>query len=70
MGLTRTGTAAGLRDCGGLVLVSLDAEDGRVVPVPLGRRAFRHLREGEGCGPDELLGRCVSCDGDRVTFLP
>jgi hypothetical protein len=32
-------------------------------------RAFQHLLEGEACGPDELIGRCVSYDGDLVTFL-
>ena len=65
---TITGTVAGLRDCGGLVLVFLDAEDGRVIPVPIDNRAFRHLLEGEACGPDELIGRSVSFDGD-LTFL-
>ena len=32
---TITGTIAGLRDYGSLVLVFLDAEDGRVIPVPM-----------------------------------
>ena len=65
---TITGTVAGLRDCGGLVLVFLDAEDGRVIPVPIDHRAFRHLLEGEACGPHELIGRSISFDGD-LTFL-
>jgi hypothetical protein len=63
---TITGTIAGLRDYGGLVLVFLDAEDGRVIPVPMDRRAFRHLLEGEACGPDELIGRSVSFNGDLM----
>jgi hypothetical protein len=66
---TITGTIAGLRDYGSLVLVVLDAEDGRVIPLPLERRAFGHLLEGEGCGPGELIGRSVSYDGNLVTFL-
>jgi hypothetical protein len=66
---TITGTVAGLRDCGSLVLVFLDTEDGRVIPVPIERRAFGHLLEGEACGPDELIGRSVSYDGDLVTIL-
>ena len=66
---TITGTIAGLRDCSSLVLLYLDAEDGRVIPVPLERRAFDHLLEGEECGPGELIGRCVSFDGEIVTFL-
>ena len=64
-----TGTIAGLRDCGTLVLVFLDAEDGRVIPVPMDHRAFRHLLEGEACEPDALIGRTVSFDGDLVAFL-
>ena len=65
---TITGTIAGLRDYRSLVLVFLDADDGRVIPVPMDRRAFQHLLEGEACGPDELIGRSVSFNGD-LTFL-
>ena len=65
---TITGTIAGLRDCGTLVLVFLDAEDGRVIPVPMDHRAFRHLLEGQACEPDALIGRSVSFNGD-LTFL-
>jgi hypothetical protein len=53
---TITGTIAGLRDYGSLVLVFLDADDGRVIPVPMDHRAFQHLLEGEACGPDKLIG--------------
>ena len=74
MGLSRkdilaTGTIADLRDYGSLVLVFLDAADGRVIPVPMDHRAFQHLLEGEACSSTELVGRCVSYDGDLVTFL-
>ena len=65
---TITGTVAGLRVCGSLVLVFLDADDGRVIPVLIDHRAFQRLLEGEACGPDELIGRSVSFDGD-LTFL-
>jgi hypothetical protein len=65
---TITGTIAGLRDYGTLVLVVLDAEDGRVIPLPVKRRALGHLLEGEGGGSGELIGRSVSYDGDLVTF--
>jgi hypothetical protein len=64
-----TGTIAVLRDCGTIVLVFLDAEDGRVIPVPMDHRAFRHLLEDEACGPSELVGRSVSFDGNHVSFL-
>ena len=66
---TITGTVAGLREYGTLVLVFLDAEDGRIIPMPMCHRAFQHLLEGEACGTDELIGRSVSFDGDLVTFL-
>ena len=65
---TITGTIAGLRNYGSLVLLFLDADDGRVVPVPMDHRAFQRLLEGEACGPDELIGRSVSFNGD-LTFL-
>lgn len=63
------GTVAGLRDCGNLVLLFLDAEDGRVIPVPMVYQAFRHLVEDRACGPGDLIGRSVSIDGDLLTFL-
>ena len=67
--MTATGTIADLRDYGTLVLVFLDSEDGRVIPVPMCRRAFQHLLEGEACKPDELIGRTVSFEDDLVAFL-
>jgi hypothetical protein len=66
---TITGTVAAVRDCGSLVLVFLDGEDGRVIPVPMDHRTFRHMLEGEACNPAELVGRGVAYDGDRVTLL-
>jgi hypothetical protein len=66
---TITGTIADLRDYGSIVLLFLDAEDGRVVPVTMEHRAFKHLLEGEGCSAAELVGRSVAYDGDLVTFL-
>ena len=67
--MTATGTIAGVRDYGSIVVLFLDAEEGRVIPVVMGHRAFRHLLEGEGCEPDELIGRSVSFDGNLVAFL-
>ncbi len=67
--MTATGTIAGLRDYGSIVLLFLDADDERVVPVAMERRAFQHLLEGEGCSAAELVGRSVAYDGDLVTFL-
>ena len=67
--MTATGTIIGIRDYGTLVVVFLDTDDGRVIPVPMDQRAFRHLLDGEACEPDALIGRTVSFDGDLVAFL-
>ena len=65
-----TGTIIGVRDCGGsIVIVFLDGQDGQVLPVVYDHRMFRHLLEGEGCEPDEVMGRQVSYDGDSLVFL-
>jgi hypothetical protein len=65
---TITGTIADVREYGSLVLVFLDTEDGRVIPLPMGHQAFHHLLERKACGSDELIGRSVSFNG-CLTFL-
>ncbi len=67
--MNATGTIIGIRDYGTLVIVFLDGGEGRTAPIPMDHRAFHHLLEGEGCCSTELVGRCVSYDGDLVTFL-
>lgn len=67
--MTATGTIAGLRDYGTLVIVFLDDGEGRTAPIPMEHRAFRHLLDGEACKPDELIGQDVSFDGDLLGFL-
>ncbi len=62
-------TIAGLRDCGTLVIVFLDSEEGRTLPVLLDHRSFRQLADGEACRPDDLIGRNVSYDGDLVIVI-
>jgi len=64
-----TGIVIGVRDCGTLVIVFLDAEDGRTVPITMEHRAFQHLLAGEGCDSVSLIGRSISFDGDHLTFL-
>lgn len=64
-----TGTVIGLRDCGTLVILFLDSGDGRIMPVPVDPRAFRHLAHEKACGLNELIGRCVACDGDLVSLI-
>jgi hypothetical protein len=64
-----TGFIIGVRDCGTLVIVFLITDDGRTVTVPMGQRAFGWLLEAEGCRSDELVGRRISYDGDRILFL-
>jgi hypothetical protein len=66
---TLTGSVLAVRDCGTLVLVFLNTDDGRTVPVPLEQRAFAWLLDGENCQPDELVSRRISYDGNRILFL-
>jgi hypothetical protein len=64
-----TGSIIGVRDCGTLVLVFVNTDDGRTVPVPMEQRAFGWLLESEDCQPDKLVGRRISYDGNRIRFL-
>jgi hypothetical protein len=64
-----TGAIIDVRDCGTLVVVYLATDDERTVPVPLEQRAFGWLLEGEGCKPDDLVGRRIAYDGSRILFL-
>jgi hypothetical protein len=58
--MSEAGKVIGVRDCGTLVILFLDAGDGRTVPLPLDHRAFRRLLESEGCSSPELVGRSLS----------
>jgi hypothetical protein len=64
-----TGTALGVPDCGSLVILFLLTDEGRLVPVPLGRWSFRWLLGWEGCGVGELVGSRVRCGGGRIVSL-
>ena len=64
-----TGTIIGVRDCGAIVIVFLNAEEGRVLPVVCGQRIFSDLLQAEGCGPDKVMGRSVSYDGESLVFV-
>jgi hypothetical protein len=66
---TITGTIAGLRDCGTLVVLFLDTADGRVAPVPMDHQAYRHLLDAAARAPGDLIGRTVSFDGTVVVFV-
>jgi hypothetical protein len=59
-----TGEVSQVLDCGTIILVVLQAEQGRPVPIPFDRRMFRTLLDGEGLSANELLGRRASYDGD------
>lgn len=56
------GSILAIRDCGPIVIVFLDGEEGRVLPVICDNRLFRHLLDSAGCGPDEVVGRMVLYD--------
>jgi hypothetical protein len=58
--MSEAGKVIGVRDCGTLVILFLDAGDGRVLPVPIDNKTFRRLLEGEGCSSVELVGRGLS----------
>jgi hypothetical protein len=64
-----TGAIIGVRDCKTVVVIFLATDDERTVPLVLEWRAFRWLLEGEDCRPDELVGRRISYDGNRILFL-
>lgn len=61
-------TIIAVRDYGTLVVIYLNAEEGRVVPAVFDHRLFFHLLEGEGCGPAELMGRQANYDGESLVF--
>ena len=65
---TITGTILEICDCGTVVIVWLDAEGRRVVPVYFDRRAFGWLLDGEGCSADELVGRTASYNGECIAL--
>ncbi len=63
------GTVIGVRDCGSLVILFLDAGEGRVIPVLMDYKACGHLLEQEAGSLDHLIGRCVACEGDLVSLI-
>ncbi len=67
--VTQTGTIAGVHDCGTIVIVHLKTEQGWIAPAFFDHRQFRRLLEGEGCGPEELVGRPASYDGADFRLL-
>jgi hypothetical protein len=60
---TITGSVIAVRDCGSRVLVFLDTDNERTIPIPLEGRAFLWLLDGEDCQPDELVGRRIRFNG-------
>jgi hypothetical protein len=64
-----TGSVLAVRECVSLVLLYLSTDDGRTVPVPMDHRAFQWLLESEGCRPDQLVGRRIKYDGNRLLFV-
>lgn len=63
-----TGTVIGVRDYGSLVILFLEGGDGRVSPVPVGRKACGPLLEQEGASLDRLIGCRVAFDGNLVSL--
>lgn len=63
-----TGTVIGLRDCGILVIVYLDAEDERTVPVVLDHSRFQQCLDNENGDPSLVIGRRVRYDGQNLSI--
>lgn len=60
---------ASVDDHGSVVVVRLDAEGEQRI-IPMDRRAFGWMVEGEGVeNVDDLIGRPVRFDGETLLFL-
>ena len=68
-GYDMIGRISSLENHGSIVLVWLDLEDGTSEAVYMEHRAFGWMVEGEGCEPDDLIGRPVCYDGEVIEFL-
>jgi hypothetical protein len=64
-----TGSIHAVRDCGTVVLVLLDADDGRTVLLVLDRSALTQQMEGGDRLPDQVVGRRIRYDGRCIEFL-
>lgn len=67
--VTQTGTITGVHDCGTIVIVHLKTERGWVTPVFFDHGQFRRLLEGERCGPERLVGRRATYEGENLRLL-
>lgn len=66
----RTGTIAGIRRCGNLMIVLLDTDGGVTLSVPFEHRSFSHLLAAENCEAEALVGRrATSDDGLSLVLL-
>lgn len=63
-----TGTVIGLRDCGILVIVYLDAEDGRTVPVVFHNRLVQQCLDDEHGDSCLVIGCRVRYDGQNLSL--
>jgi hypothetical protein len=66
--MKQTGTISAVENCGSIVLILLLTEQGWLTPVPFDQRPFAHLLHGEGCEPEELIGRAATYDGEVFSF--
>lgn len=65
----RAGPVSSVQGHGTIVVVTITSDGGGSVPVYFDHRQFRQLLEGEGCGPEELVGRPASYDGAAFRLL-
>jgi hypothetical protein len=61
------GTINSIENCGSIVIVTLDTNDGNH-PVYFDHRCFQHLLDAEACNPNDLIGRSATFDDGTFSF--
>ena len=63
------GTVVEAREYGPLVVLYVEAEEGRLIPVPIYRVAFDQQMGGDGCPVIKAVGKSVAMEGGSVIIL-
>ena len=67
--VVQSGRIAAVHDHGTVIMLSLKTDRGWVTPVFFDHGQFRRLLEGERCGPERLVGRRATYDGETMRLL-
>ena len=65
--MSMRGTISNIQNCGTIVVVILDTDDGSH-PIYFDHRPFSHLLEAEGCNPNDLIGRNANYEDETFIF--